>query len=821
MRPDRVGRPCVRAAMPAERVVRPLAVMLAVCCCLSAASAQWVETTLYLPDTFGGLRMPNCFAYDWADNTVFVAGESTRTILVLDAHDGRRLARIPFEGNIRALCYNSVSNKVYAAAADRNLVAVIDAESRQLLDTIPTGGSPTALEFSPTMNRVYCSNFTSNNVTVIDGEGDSVLATVPVEQQPSAVCWNPTRNVVYCANRGSNTVSVIDAVADTVVATIPAGSEPIEFVYNPELNKLYTANFASLGVTVIDGLADSVLTVVDHGYSPWRLCYNPANNMVYVADELMWEIDCSSDTVVWGDYDVWEVRDVVLDPMNNCLYAAGYYDGVTVIDCAADTSLAFIDFSDARALCVADSCRRVFVAADRDGLIGVIDCADDSLVTAVGTEEQPSKLCVNTNGSKVYCACSGGNEVAVIDGRTNALRAVVPVGTQPTAVLHNAVGNKVYCVNSGHYYFPASVTVIDGLGDSVMRTLEIDQRYGYATGLCLNTKNNEVYVALTQDKSVLVVDASADTTVCRVLLDGYPLSLCYGPAYNYVYVGTDRAVAVIDGELNVIIASVAVGSYPYALCHVSVGAKLYAASSPSGTVSVIAGERPELVAEIDVGSQPCALCWDSKDNKVYCADSSDGNVAVIDAEAETVIAFLPVGGAPCALAYDSLNNYVYCVCRGDSEVAVIDCSRDSVIMTIEVGSEPVAVVWNPVELRTYTANYAGSSVSVIRDSLHVGLAGGQQVSGRKPQATVVRGVLLLNGLGTRSELPGRNSVMSRAVLLDIAGRKVLDLKQGTNDIRRLAPGVYFVVTPSPSPPEGERVGVRRRPASLTKIVVTR
>jgi len=30
------------------------------------------------------------------------------------------------------------------------------------------------------------------------------------------------------------------------------------------------------------------------------------------------------------------------------------------------------------------------------------------------------------------------------------------------------------------------------------------------------------------------------------------------------------------------------------------------------------------------------------------------------------------------------------------------------------------------------------------------------------------------------------------MLLDISGRKVLDLKPGANDVRQLAPGVYFV-----------------------------
>ena len=69
-----------------------------------------------------------------------------------------------------------------------------------------------------------------------------------------------------------------------------------------------------------------------------------------------------------------------------------------------------------------------------------------------------------------------------------------------------------------------------------------------------------------------------------------------------------------------------------------------------------------------------------------------------------------------------------------------------------------------------------------------------QAPSLKPLAlpTIVRGVLTLPELGTRSELPERNSVMSRADLLDASGRRVLQLRAGTNDLSRLPAGVYFV-----------------------------
>jgi transglutaminase-like putative cysteine protease len=68
--------------------------------------------------------------------------------------------------------------------------------------------------------------------------------------------------------------------------------------------------------------------------------------------------------------------------------------------------------------------------------------------------------------------------------------------------------------------------------------------------------------------------------------------------------------------------------------------------------------------------------------------------------------------------------------------------------------------------------------------------------------TVVHGVLFL---------PERAG--TRASLLDVAGRSVLDLHPGANDVSRLAPGVYFV-GPEPST-------MSRQPSTLTKVVLTK
>jgi DNA-binding beta-propeller fold protein YncE len=146
---------------------------------------------------------------------------------------------------------------------------------------------------------------------------------------------------------------------------------------------------------------------------------------------------------------------------------------------------------------------------------------------------------------------------------------------------------------------------------------------------------------------------------------------------------------------------------------------------------------------------------------------------------------------------------------------VIDCEQNSVVTVVEVDSEPVGMAWNPIDRRMYVANREGHSVSIIRDSLRVGVESWPQASGHKPVATLLRGVLYLPRDMTEIR-SGISDRVPRPVLLDVSGRKVLDLRPGANDVSRLSPGVYFVKAVGRKPS-----AVSGYPSSVTKVVITR
>ena len=78
--------------------------------------------------------------------------------------------------------------------------------------------------------------------------------------------------------------------------------------------------------------------------------------------------------------------------------------------------------------------------------------------------------------------------------------------------------------------------------------------------------------------------------------------------------------------------------------------------------------------------------------------------------------------------------------------------------------------------------------------------------------TIVRGILVWSATTPSLRDVGDIALHNRAELLDIAGRKVLDLAPGPNDVSRLAPGVYFVCPAS---------GVKRDASSVRRVVLTR
>jgi hypothetical protein len=146
---------------------------------------------------------------------------------------------------------------------------------------------------------------------------------------------------------------------------------------------------------------------------------------------------------------------------------------------------------------------------------------------------------------------------------------------------------------------------------------------------------------------------------------------------------------------------------------------------------------------------------------------------------------------------------VYCANLRDYDVAIIDGASNCILGKVKVGWTPVALCYNGQTNKVYCANYGGSSISVLRGVVGIQETMNDERGTMNVGPTILRGILNLQS--------AIFNLQSETALLDISGRKVLNLHPGGNDVRSLAPGVYFVRAVS-----RELLGV-----SCNKVVVTK
>jgi YVTN family beta-propeller protein len=392
-----------------------------------------------------------------------------------------------------------------------------------------------------------------------------------------------------------------------------------------------------------------------------------------------------------------------------------------------------------------------------------------------GTEPgEPASIVWNSADNRVYVGDGDGlgTTVAVIDGATNAKLTPAASGRSVLALLYNPVQNRVYATSE----YSDSLAIIDGASGAATF---LRASFG-TTDIAWNPNNNAVYSLAYSDSRLDVIDCVGETVVAQVALGYTPQHVVCGPTVSKVYVSdwNDENLKVISCATNVVVATIDLEGSAEAVCFNYQNHKAYCALRMDNVVKVVDGTSNAVVATVNVPGRPSDMVYNPRDNRIYVASYVSGYVTVIDGATNAVVASIESGAGAGAIAIDTAANKAWCANYDDSTVTVIDCATLQAETTIAVGRGPVAVGYNATSGRIYVVNQVDASVSVLRDGVAAVEEGTTPDSPLATRAaTIVHGVL---------------SVPSSSALLDVTGRKVLDLEPGPNDVSGLAPGVYSV-----------------------------
>jgi len=777
--------------------------VLALGLCASMAHGQWLETTIPLPDTMPELLYLSSLLYHAPNKTIYVGGRDT-FLFAVDAKTGVKLAAVNVGIGPHVLCSDGPGNKVYCADKFWTFT-VIDGATNRRIKTLPIEHDVTDMIYNELENKLYCGSTTDSLLQVIDCAGDSVVARVRVSFGPGTLCYNPLLNRIYCAHESTDVVTVIDCAADTVVAAIwVRGVEPQDICYDSASDCVYTANTVSSTVSVIDCAGDTVVRVVAVGHGPQGITTGPPGK-VYSANSSDSSVSVITDSSVKVVRAGLYPHAPTYDPVNKKVYcgnAGG--DSVTVIDAVGDTALPAVGTGRyPKALCFNPAGSSMWAASINDHVVSVIDGASGVFETAIPFHRSsPDLLCYNTTSDRLYCLDDLGS-MYVIDGNTNLVRRILFVGWRAfTDFVWNPLRNKLYVSAPDRQ----ALYVVDGATDRITAFVHV----GWHRALCYNSASDKVYVANVDDSVVTVIDCARDSVVRTIPVPGHSAELTYNSVSNKIYSLQEYSgtIAVVDGAADTVDATILVAEHSDRPCFIPTHNKLYVGSTSASTpIYVIDGAGDSIIATLQTSAAPQFVSYDIGNDRVYVT-LRDSGLGVYDPRSDTQVANIHTGYVQTP-SLDNRRfgdaNRVYCACL--DSVRVISGTADTIIRSIPVGHRPVALAWNPAQAWMYVANHTGSSITVLRDELLTGIEENQpQVARHKLEPTIVRGVLFLP-----EAVSGKRSAAG-AQLLDISGRKVLDLRPGANDVRALAPGVYFV--------REEPQAASHKPQAVHKVVIT-
>ena len=781
--------------------MRLIASLLVLGCVVSPAPGQWIETTIQLPDSLFGLDSICSIQFHSPNQTVYVGGKGR--LVSVDAGTHKKLTRTTLPGVVNLMCSSTAGNKLYGAALYRESVWVVNCATNNSVKTVRLNGRVGAMCYAARSNKVYVACPGESLVDVVDCERDSVVARIHLESWPGALCYNRGLDRIHVAKQTSDEIAVIDCTADTVVSTIwVRGVKPIDVCYDSATDCVYTANYTSGTSSVIDCAGDSLVRVVAVGLKPERILAGPEGRMYYGGynDSVVAAVESQgTHTIPVGRH----LSSMSYDPVNSKVYCAMSDSGVLVVDAAGDTVVAWLNAGDdLRFVCYDPVDASTWVVGATRATVGVVDGATSQLSEMLLFRIlHPRALCYNPANNRLYCLGQGRSQadgsLIVIDGDVHRVLKIMPTGGSADSMVLNPANNKVYLNSAADN----TVSILDCESDSIIAVVQTGES---PQAMCCSD-DGKVYVT-TKAGGVAVIDPGGDTVQAFVSTPFDPMALCYDRADNKMYVSfwSGGQVSVIDVGGDTVTASVPVPQYHKTVCWNQNHNKVYVCVPDSGYVVVIDCTGDTVLKRLETQEHVWTAYSDSSCDKVYCADPAFGHLCIIDAANDTLCRDLNFGRL--ASLFDNGQpaeaNRLYCTDFGTGSLIVISGATDSIVRSIQVGVKPTDLAWNSLHSWVYVSDSATSRIVVVSDTM-LGVEEEQpQASSAKPQATVVRGVLfLLRGSSTS--------------LLDIAGRPVLDLHPGANDVSKLAPGVYFVR------PQSAFSSQYTGASTVTKVVIAR
>ncbi|MBM3332949.1 hypothetical protein FJY68_14075 [candidate division WOR-3 bacterium] len=336
----------------------------------------------------------------------------------------------------------------------------------------------------------------------------------------------------------------------------------------------------------------------------------------------------------------------------------------------------------------------------------------------------PSCIASNPDAGKVYVSGEYDDRtrngldayVVVIDPRTNERVARIAVPENVSHLCYNPVAKKLYATHC-HWGVAGRMSVIDGFTNQVTATIAFDSGPGQ---LCCNTVNGKMYVTSewVGDPSVTVIDGVGDSVIRWTAAGGG--AMAFDSVGNKLYClaseGGQSAVVVIDGIGDTVLTTVPTPLYPTNIAVNAAARRVYVCGTATLELVVLDADADTVLALIPGGSNvEQSLCFNELRNELYCPGPTGDTVLAVDCSGDTVVRryTIGVGYEPGSVLCLPEQDLLFCVAHADqATLRVLDLATGNVVHSEVMSSWKMFLV-DRGEGKFYSVNRSKHDVTVI------------------------------------------------------------------------------------------------------------
>ncbi len=205
---------------------------------------------------------------------VFVAGDASDNVVVINAHDNSIITTI--DTGVGTAPHNIVvspdNRYAWVALKGVSQIAKFNTQTNALMATYSTGGgiAPVHMAASVDGNWLYVNNKNSDQIVKMSTADGNIAASYTFGGAPS-LGYTPhdidiaSNGQVWVTDQVNGVVSVLDANLNGIVNNITVGNNPIQLAFSNDGSDAYVSNFDDNTVSVIDVLSQTETLAFDMG----------------------------------------------------------------------------------------------------------------------------------------------------------------------------------------------------------------------------------------------------------------------------------------------------------------------------------------------------------------------------------------------------------------------------------------------------------------------------------------------------------------------------------------------------------------------------